>query len=277
MNTMLTRTLAPNTNIAYTRAYNKYNQFCIDNNLQTFPIHETNLMLYITSISSTSISNINVTIAAIKHQSIIQGYHEAPSFPRLYMLVRALKRTSKHKKNNIITYAFLRSSEYTSSHVQKYDSNNTLCYQDITRNGNLLLVNIKSSKTDPFRQGCVVKLAPSLASLCPVTALNNFLAVHPKKSGPVFTYANGSYLTRRRLNHLFKLALPHENTGNVSTHSLRIGAATTAAAAGLPRWLIQSLGRWNSDCFRTYIRIPTETINNVSNLLANTLGNDSNI
>ena len=149
---MLTRTLAPNTNIAYNRAYNKYNQFCIDHNLQTFPIHETNLMLYITSISSTSISNINVTIAAIKHQSIIQGYHAAPSFPRLYMLVRAIKRTSKHKKNKkrtavtlpilktlynylnqslynyndklmlwaaILTayFAFLRSSEYTSSHV----------------------------------------------------------------------------------------------------------------------------------------------------------------
>ena len=50
--------------------------------------------------------------------------------------------------------------------------------------------------------------------------------------------------------------------------AFRIGAATTAAAAGFPRWLIQALGRWTSNCYREYIRIPPQTLQDVSTSLA---------
>ncbi len=40
--------------------------------------------------------------------------------------------------------------------------------------------------------------------------------------------------------------------GNFSCHSFRIGAATTAAQKGL--YQIQTLGRWSSDAFKSYIR-----------------------
>ena len=40
----------------------------------------------------------------------------------------------------------------------------------------------------------------------------------------------------------------------------RIGAAATAAAAGLPAWLIKILGCWRSDSYERYIHLPQATI-----------------
>ena len=38
-------------------------------------------------------------------------------------------------------------------------------------------------------------------------------------------------------------------------HSLRIGGASAMAAAGLPDYLIQKMGRWKSLAFLMYIRL----------------------
>ena len=40
---------------------------------------------------------------------------------------------------------------------------------------------------------------------------------------------------------------------NYASHSFRIGAATTATAAGLPTWLIMRLGQWINSTYRSYI------------------------
>ena len=37
---------------------------------------------------------------------------------------------------------------------------------------------------------------------------------------------------------------------------MRIGTATSAYAARLEDHLIQTLGRWSSDCYKTYIHTP---------------------
>ena len=106
--------------------------------------------------------------------------------------------------------------------------------------------------------------------MCPVKALSDYLSIHPTKEGPLFTYEDGSYLTRRRLNTLLKLAFSTFNQP-ISSHSFRIGAATTAASANIPSWLIKQLGRWNSNCYQIYIRIPDHTIDSTSSLLAKTM------
>ena len=84
---------------------------------------------------------------------------------------------------------------------------------------------------------------------------------------PLFLTREGKPLTRNYFNCLLREAL--SKLGFASkfylSHSFRIGAATTAAAAGpaasLQDWLIRALQRSFSDCYKLYIhiRMPSTT------------------
>ena len=66
-------------------------------------------------------------------------------------------------------------------------------------------------------------------------------------SGPLFTFSDDRSLTRQRLSSTVQSILHSAGyTGSYSGHSVRIGAATTAAARGVPDYLIQTLGRWSA-------------------------------
>ena len=74
-------------------------------------------------------------------------------------------------------------------------------------------------------------------------------------------FQSSALLTRSSVTKLLRdsarsAGLPYRS---LKGHSFRIGAASTAAAAGLPDWLIKVLGRWSSDCYQLYIRTP-ETV-----------------
>ena len=55
-----------------------------------------------------------------------------------------------------------------------------------------------------------------------------------------------------------------------ASHSFRIGAATMAAAAGLPAWLIKAMGRWSSDACQTYIQCSASTLQAIPRVLSRT-------
>ena len=166
----------------------------------------------------------------------------------------------------IAFFGFLRVSEYTASHKTKFDKFSTLCIEDVTLDGHSFSLNIKTSKTDPFRQGVVIQIAKNKSLLCPHEALQRYLHHRLPTSGPLFLFHNGRFLTRSDVNSVLRDA----TNGNlsVSSHSLRIGAASTAAAMGCPKWLIQYMGRWNSECFKNYIRVPEAMIHKTSRALA---------
>ena len=88
-------------------------------------------------------------------------------------------------------------------------------------------------------------------------ALHHYLRASPV-GGPLFQFASGPYLTRATLSTILRDCF-HDNV-NINTHSFRIGGASAAAAAGVPYFVIQQLGRWSSDAFKRYIRLSTDYI-----------------
>ena len=122
-------------------------------------------------------------------------------------------------------------------------------------------VHIKCSKTDPFHMGCDIYVGRGEGSVCPICALVNFLALRGSSEGPLFTFSDGRPLTRQQLSSTVQSILHSAGyTGSYSGHSFRIGAATTAAARGVPDHLIKTLGRWSSDAYQIYIRTPVSSI-----------------
>ena len=158
-------------------------------------------------------------------------------------------------------FAFLRSGELLSLHRS-----------DLHRTTEGYQVHIRQSKTDPFRSGAVIRVLPSGdTSLCAVTALDSYLVARGSAEGMLFRFQTAAF-TRQRLNSLIHDLASRcgVDPRRYSSHSFRIGAASTAAAAGIPDWRIQALGRWSSDCYRRYIRLPADETAGVAAALART-------
>ena len=303
---LIKKSVAPSTEKKYSGCTKKFERFCCQLHLNPFPPSEQSLILFATSLSAEiSHKNISCHIAAIKYQSQVLGHTlDMTSFCRLYRLLRGIKRTQgkKFKKPPRIPitptlllllgqnlwnssfhfedkamlwaamllafYGFLRVSEYTSPYVSSYNPATTLCYQDISIiSSSEVSVHIKASKTDPFRSGMHISIHANHSPLCPVHAIIKYINQHTNKAGPLFMWHNGRFLTRSGLATVLHRIKP-THIKNMSSHSFRIGAASTAAAAGHPRWLIQSLGRWSSNCYKDYIRVPPTTLAHVSQSLS---------
>ena len=110
---------------------------------------------------------------------------------------------------------------------------------------------IKLSKTDPFRSAHSIIIGKNDQSIGPVGAMKTFLSSRGAFTGPLFKYLSGSPLTSETRQLLSMSGLqPSQYAG----HNYRIGAATISASVGLPPppWLIKTLGRWSSDCYKRY-------------------------
>ena len=108
-----------------------------------------------------------------------------------------------------------------------------------------MLLKLKSSITDSFRQEQSLVVARCTSLLCPVSAMQRYFMLAQPRPGPLFYFQSGQLLTRSSVMHLLQdsaryTGLPYES---LKGHSFHIGAASAAAAAGLPDWLIKVLGR----------------------------------
>ena len=168
----------------------------------------------------------------------------------------------------------MRVSEFTTPATSDTFSPPGLHWSDVTLHSNSISLTLRQSKTDPFRQGHQIVITATNTSTCPVRAMHKYVTGVPaaNRTGPLFNGGRFSPLSRVDVTATLRQLLHDTNAvpSNYASHSFRLGAATTAAAAGLPPAVIKTLGRWKSNAYETYIQYPPSELRAVSRLLAHT-------
>ena len=204
-----------------------------------------------------------------------------PITPDILRKVRLVLEKDKMKYDHVMLWAayctaffgFLRSGEVTVPSRAAYDPGEHLSYGDITFNSQtqptVAQVNIKASKTDPFRAGVMIYLGRTNCELCPVTALIAYYTIRGTEAGPFFQFRDGSPLSREKLVEKLRESLTEAGVDptKFAGHSFRIGAASTARANGVQDSMIQTLGRWRSAAYLRYVRIPRQELASISKTL----------
>ncbi len=165
-------------------------------------------------------------------------------------------------------FGFLRVGELTAT---SKDAASPLRQSDVSLQiepaGQVVILNVRFSKTDQFGKGCFIVIPVFSQAgnlLCPVRATERFLCMRTCTSqGDNFlTHFDGTPVTRAQFTAVLQRALAFVGLKDqrFTSHSFRIGAATSAAMAGLPESVIQTMGRWKSNVYRRYIRIAPDFI-----------------
>ena len=168
-------------------------------------------------------------------------------------------------------YGFLRLSEYTNPTVWTHKkSARTLTIKQTSHTKHHVSIKLRKTKTDQSSKGTTIILARNDTQLCPLKAYEKYLSSRGEEKGPLFKFENQSYLTPNRFNKFIKNVLPAEEDGVFTSHSFRIGAASTAAAQNYPTYVIQQLGRWASENYTKYIKIDHNFRSRISADMAST-------
>jgi len=142
----------------------------------------------------------------------------------------------------------------------------------ISSDGSAITITLRRSKTDVNGKGTSILVGASPdTGICPVVAVSRYLDIRGRAHGPLFIDCKGCQLTKTALSAELSSLLPLCNVPSstgYANHSFRIGAATSAAMAGTPEYVIRHMGRWKSDAVLRYIRVSDHEVINVSRQLS---------
>ena len=193
------------------------------------------------------------------------------SLPLLQILISALPIVCSSQFEAVLFkavflsayFGFMRVSEFAVlSKSPPFDA--VLSFQDVTFSQSInssqsgsVVIQLRKSKNNQRGLPQSIRLVQSQGNpLCPVSALLLFSSVRPRIAGPFFCHFDGSPLTQYQFHAVLRKVLVHlglEGT-RITSHSFRIGAASSASHLGVALDDVQSLGRWRSNAFLSYIR-----------------------
>lgn len=285
--------LAPSTRRTYRTGTTRYRRFCKAHGLSARPATEATVLRFIAhsaraGLTATRISGIlaGVRLWHVRHGSpwvgrtdrirlVLRGAARLPhrdSRPRVAATPGHLRRLRSFLKRRTLPlvdrapvwaavvldfFGALRASEYLSPAAHSFHPRRTCQWRHLSLSTDRVELVLPATKTDQTFSGTLVSLPALGGSLCPVAALRRYRRVvgvcDPNR--PLFGRDNGAFCTPAWLNRVLRAA-DLDAQSRITSHSLRIGFATAAAAAGVADATIQASGRWRGASYLRYIRGP---------------------
>ena len=294
---------APRTKTGYSSAVKRYLKFCTSYNLSPLPLTEPVILRFVAHLSLSNLAPATMRnyLSALRAWVLSLGLDEPQIWtPRVHLACRAVTRThslprqaspidfdllnvlirllSSNRDHLLIAsalslqfFACLRASEFCADSTLSIIP--TMSDVSFYQNGSsrVMLYTCHSSKTAP--QGFQVHVGCSGNPICAPCIMTHFFSLSPyEPSSPLFRFSSGRLLSYRVYNTIIKrlVQLAGLDPSLYSTHSVRAGAATQAARAGLQPDSIKRLGRWRSQAYMVYLRPPPESFAELAPALAST-------
>ena len=159
-------------------------------------------------------------------------------------------------------FGSMRGSEYTKCGTNKpVVSQITLGSR---KSGPVLSFRARTSKTS--HSGFTAHIGCSGSTVCCPCAMVTYLSFRMDtgslhRDSDLFINEQGNAISKSMLDKKIKTLVELIDLDGelFSTHSLRAGAATSAAEAGFAEWELKDLGRWASSAYLTYVRHSRKT------------------
>ena len=283
--------IASNTQLTYATGLKAFKNFCKEYNLPlNWPASEQHIILFIARSFENGLSPNSITtyIAGINYYHKLNNWYDIQKIFVIQKLLEGCRRARTSKdprapisKNVLIDivsilpkvcyndyetslfgalftmayFGLFRVSELVSS---GQDAKHNIQSSDIQFNSDNVIITLNYHKTNQRGRQINIKLpSDNNKTVCPINAGTIFRKNRPQQSGSFFCHANGTEVTRQQFSKVLSKCISKTTfaNGHYRSHSFRIGRATDLAVQGIPNDTIMALGRWNSDCFKRYIRL----------------------
>ena len=260
--------VAPSTRQTYQSGFNAFIKFCSQFDITPFPASSLTLEYFCAHASQhVSYKTLKVYLSSIRLAHIEQGLPDPTESATLHLVCRGIRRQQGDNQRTRlpITINLLRtlkeqlrlSSYYTTLEQCMLWAVFTVAFYGFFRASELLQtkwsdialfstqmsINLQQSKMDPFRRGITIQIFSTGSSTCPIRAMTLYSKLVKNNNATTLIFRAGRFnpLTIQQLNKAIRHLLQRGeiNHKNFASRSFQIGAATTAAAAGLPAWLIK--------------------------------------
>jgi hypothetical protein len=126
--------------------------------------------------------------------------------------------------------------------------------------GDVMVVTLKCPKESKAGKAVVIEVYETHGTLCPVKAFQRWKARTTTEGKlPLFRMEDGTPVTGGKMNKWLHDRLDgvvDYAKGKYTTHSFRIGLATTLGTLGFSDADVKEAGRWSSNAFELYMKLP---------------------